>query len=268
MRDITLINVKNFETLAPATILSTSPGFTLCILPLPLTSLLFSSRFSLVSRLPLFLTRRKSPTYEESNWKRERKNETSDDDISLIRGISGWNCVCTCDIVRYIRGIYIYIFKKKEREGGIEFYSRQHKPRRSYPIPVKRFCKKARCIKRKRIVCNAFLIRDVLERVLLTKCIIMFHEFIYSKLGIFVISPCSSQLPSRRFFSVLLLSLTLSSYFLFQLLRNKFTGIRLSTSREITRLHNEMYTIVISHEPIFPRDGKYNVINLPFCIDK
>lgn len=37
MRDITLINVKNFETLAPATILSTSPGFTLCILPLPLT---------------------------------------------------------------------------------------------------------------------------------------------------------------------------------------------------------------------------------------
>lgn len=57
---------------------------------------------------------------------------------------------------------YIYIFKKKEREGGIEFYSRQHKPRRSYPIPVKRFCKKARCIKRKRIVCNAFLIQDVL----------------------------------------------------------------------------------------------------------
>lgn len=164
--------------------------------------------------------------------------------------------------------IYIYIFKKKEREGGIEFYSRQHKPRRSYPIPVKRFCKKARCIKRKRILCNAFLIRDVLERVLLTKCIIMFHEFIYSKLGIFVISPCSSQLPSRRFLSVLLLTLTLSSYFLFQLLRNKFTGIRLSTSREITRLHNEMYTIVISHEPIFPRDGKYNVINLPFCIDK
>lgn len=225
MRDITLINEEFRNPCASYYILSTSPGFTLCILPLPLT-LLFSSRFSLVSRLPLpsFSTRRKSPTYEESNWKRERKNETSDDDISLIRGISGWNCVCTCDIVRYIRGIYIYIFKKKEREGGIEFYSRQHKPRRSYPIPVKRFCKKARCIKRKRILCNAFLIQDVLERVLLTKCIIMFHEFIYSKLGIFVISPCSSQLPSRRFLSVLLLSLILSSYFLFQLLRNKFTG--------------------------------------------
>lgn len=106
--------------------------------------------------------------------------------IYLIRGISEWNCVCTCDIVRYIRGIHIFKKKgKREREGEIEFYSRQHKPRRSYPIPVKRFCKKARCIKKYFASTN---------KLLLTKCVIMFHEFhTSSNLNPIQLLPASSQ---------------------------------------------------------------------------
>lgn len=41
---------------------------------------------SLFSSPSSFSTRRKIP-YEESNWKRERKNETGDDDISYSRNL-------------------------------------------------------------------------------------------------------------------------------------------------------------------------------------
>lgn len=127
MRDITLINAPrtNFETLAPAIIPSMSPGWIHVMhIARPVLVLLFSffPRFSSsFPSPPSFLTRRKSPTYEERVIESAKgKMKRAVMIYFIIRGISEWNCVyCTL----YPR--YIYIFRKRERKREIEFYSRQ-----------------------------------------------------------------------------------------------------------------------------------------------
>lgn len=157
MRDITLINAPrtNFETLAPAIIPSMSPGWIHVMhIARPVLVLLFSffPRFSSsFPSPPSFLTRRKSPTYEERVIESAKgKMKRAVMIYFIIRGISEWNCVY--DIVRYIRGVYIFLEKGRERERDwilLETTTQQHETS-SYPIPVKRFCKKARCIKREK----------------------------------------------------------------------------------------------------------------------
>lgn len=157
MRDITLINAPrtNFETLAPAIIPSMSPGWIHVMhIARPVLVLLFSffPRFSSsFPSPPSFLTRRKSPTYEERVIESAKgKMKRAVMIYFIIRGISEWNCVY--DIVRYIRGVYIFLEKGRERERDwilLETITQQHETS-SYPIPVKRFCKKARCIKREK----------------------------------------------------------------------------------------------------------------------
>lgn len=157
MRDITLINAPrtNFETLAPAIIPSMSPGWIHVMhIARPVLVLLFSffPRFSSsFPSPPSFLTRRKSPTYEEKVIESAKgKMKRAVMIYFIIRGISEWNCVY--DIVRYIRGVYIFRKRERKRERDwilLETITQQHETS-SYPIPVKRFCKKARCIKREK----------------------------------------------------------------------------------------------------------------------
>lgn len=157
MRDITLINAPrtNFETLAPAIIPSMSPGWIHVMhIARPVLVLLFSffPRFSSsFPSPPSFLTRRKSPTYEERVIESAKgKMKRAVMIYFIIRGISEWNCVY--DIVRYIRGVYIFRKRERKRERDwilLETTTQQHETS-SYPIPVKRFCKKARCIKREK----------------------------------------------------------------------------------------------------------------------
>lgn len=120
MRDITLINAPrtNFETLAPAIIPSMSPGWIHVMhIARPVLVLLFSffPRFSSsFPSPPSFLTRRKSPTYEErviESAKGKMKRAV------MIYFIIRVNLRVKLRI-RY-RTLYprcIYIFRKRERK--------------------------------------------------------------------------------------------------------------------------------------------------------
>lgn len=135
MRDTTLINAPrtNFETLAPATfhVSGLDSHYAYCLVVL-------FSRFSLVSPSsspthPLLRPsrRRENSLRRKSNWKCERKNETSDDDIFYSRNL---RVKLRMHAISYPVYIYIYIFRKRKREREIESRDNTSQDTSSYPI--------------------------------------------------------------------------------------------------------------------------------------